>query len=488
MEQQLRPPIVVVLGHIDHGKTTLIDYLRQVQTASREAGGITQRLNAYEFEFELLSEQGRKKKITFIDTPGHQVFTSLRERGAEVADLALLIVAGDSGVQPQTLESLELLRAFSLPFIVVVTKIDKPNADPNRVFQQLSEHNVVVEEWGGQVPAIAVSAKSGEHIEELLELIILMSELKGLYYQPGPAQGFVLEARKDPQKGPLAAVIVQNGKLKLGDTLVTATTAFKAKFIEDSSGQRVTEAMPSAPVLIGGLKQLPLVGEIFKVVAENEILMVQSQLQNQERSVKQKYLISETEPVEGYNFILRADTVGSLEAIEKILQRLASNKQVQVKVIKADLGQLTLDDLKLAKATASTLVAFNTKIPREMTEQIRLWKLQLLEGTVIYELEEKLEMLLEKGVEAGEVVGQLKVLAVFRQVKDKQTVGGEILQGKLAVGQRLKVIREEVEQGEGKIVSLEQNKQPVSEVSAGLCGLVIRSASIIKPGDLLVGQ
>lgn len=488
MEQKFRPPIVVILGHVDHGKTTLLDYLRQTQTAAREAGGITQRISAYEFEFELPNVQGHKKKITFIDTPGHQIFASLRERGARVADLALLIVAGDSGVQPQTLESLEFLRAAAVPFIVVVTKIDKPNADPARIFQQLSDHGLLVEGWGGQVPAVAVSAKTGEHIDDLLELIVIMSELNELAYQLGPAQGFILETYKDPRKGTLAAAIVQMGELKLGDTIVTATASGKVMFLEDSFGQRVTQVLPSAPVLIGGLKQLPLVGEIFKVAAEAEVKTVQSLLQREESLVRQRSINTKTEAVADYNFIIRADTIGSLEAIEKILQRLAEDKQVVTKIIKADLGQLTLDDLNLARTTNSILIVFNSKTPRDVVEQLRIWKLQLFEGNVVYELEERLKEWLEQGRESSEVLGQLKVLAVFKQAGEKQTVGGEVVQGKLTVGQRLKIIRGETEQGEGKIVSLEQNKQPVREVSAGLCGLIVRSVTAIATGDLLIGQ
>jgi translation initiation factor IF-2 len=320
-----KPPIVTILGHVDHGKTSLLDYIRKTNVASLEAGGITQKIGAYEIEF-------KGEKITFIDTPGHEAFTKLRERGSKIADLAILVVAADEGVKPQTKESLEFLKAFNIPFIVALNKIDKKEADPERVLGELTEIGVIPEKWGGETPIIYTSAKTGEGVDELLETIIILRDLYDIKTEDeGNAEGYILEVFKDPKRGILASLIINKGKLKFGDFLVTASSYGKVRILEDDLGNKIKEAKPSKPVLVGNFEALPSAGEEFRVISEEEKEKVQKILQEKEKEYFKKFIFVSSESRGDINLIVRADHIGSLEALDKVLQNLAERLQINIK-------------------------------------------------------------------------------------------------------------------------------------------------------------
>ncbi|MCL4358477.1 MAG: GTP-binding protein [Patescibacteria group bacterium] len=488
-----RPPIVTILGHVDQGKTTLLDYLRQTKVAEKEVGGITQRIGADEIKFSF-GPNKELKRITFIDTPGHEIFTKLRERGAAVADFVLLLIAIDDGVKPQTIESIEFLKAFELPFIVVLNKIDKKGFDPNRIFQNLNDRGVVVEDWGGNVPVVKISAKTGENIDQLLEMITIMAELKELNYDPDqPASGFVLEAVRDAQKGIIVSVVIQAGRLEIGDSIATATASAKVKFMENNQNQRLDLIEPSAAALIGGFKNLPLVGEIFRFSTEASLNEVQSNLIEEEAKTRQKYIIgvkpnlSQAETDEDvYWFNLKADSLGSLEALEKIIRKIGQEKNLNFKIVKADLGLIGSDDLRLIKSDRYFLVAFNIRTNKEVRDQIKDLKINFFDGDVIYELENKVTQKLEKANVEAESAVELNVLAVFNRLKNKQTIGGEVVSGPIKSNQSFKIIRAEAEIGVGKILSLEKDKKSTRQINQGLGGFIVGADVEIKTGDRLV--
>jgi translation initiation factor IF-2 len=334
-----KPPIVVVLGHIDHGKTTLLDYIRKTNVALKEAGGITQKIGAYEIEFD-------KEKITFIDTPGHSAFNNLRQRGVKVADIGILVIAADDGVKEQTKESLEYLKSANLPFIVALNKIDKKEADPQRVISQLVELDVIPEKWGGQVPLVEISAKTGQGVDELLETIILLRDIYDLKVETEkPGSGFILESIKDPKRGILASAILTEGKINYGDILITPTTFAKIKIFEDDLGQKIESAFPSKPFLVGNFEDLPLVGEEFQIGTEEKIKEIQKELKEKETEILKRVVISALPEKETYDYLLiiKADHIGSLEALENIFSKLAKENNLNLKIIKADLGPVSFE-------------------------------------------------------------------------------------------------------------------------------------------------
>lgn len=493
---QKKPPIVSILGHVDHGKTTLLEFfLRtysdfQKSLTAKEAGGITQKVRAFEITY-------KDSKITFIDTPGHEAFMGLRNRGAQVADVAILIVAVDEGVKPQTKESIDLLLAYKIPFIVALNKFDKPNLDSQKVMQQLSDSGVLVESWGGEVPSVEISALNGYGVDDLLEMILLVSDMKELKFDSEKAaEGFILEAIKNPQKGILASIIIQNGTIKTENFIITSSTYGKVKFMEDSFGNRIEKAIASEPVIISGFHSLPQAGETFQVGDELSIQKIQDNLSAKEKLIKQKFIISPAERLtpealakEGYNLIIRADHIGSLEALENILQKLSIEKNLKLKIVKADLGSITTEDTRFAKDTNSTIISFNVKNQKEILDNIKHSEIQFLESEIIYELEEKLKGLIEEKEKFGEVKGELEVLAVFNKAPGKKTIGGETKFGTLRKHNKILILKGEEIKGRGKILNIEKNKNPADFVEAGaLCGLIIETQIEIESGDKIVVQ
>ncbi|MEK7674008.1 MAG: GTP-binding protein [Patescibacteria group bacterium] len=491
-----KPPIVTILGHVDHGKTTLLEFLLrtysnfQKSIINKEAGGITQKVRAFEITYN-------NQKITFIDTPGHEAFMGLRDRGAQIADIAILIIAADEGIKPQTKESIDLLLVYKIPFIVVLNKADKPNVDFQKVKQQLSEVGVMTEDWGGDITCVEISALNGSGISDLLEMVLLVSEMKELKFDPEKsAEGYILEAIKDNKKGILASVILQNGNLKTGDLIATSSTFGKIKFIEDSFGVKKDKVVACEPVIIGGFNLLPNAGETFIISNESSLVKSQENLVAKEILVREKFIISpegdlsaEELNKDGYSLIIRADHIGSLEAIENILQKLSTEKKIKLKIIKADLGQITSEDIRLLKDTSSIAVVFNIKNQKEIMDNIKHSGIKFLESEVIYELEESLKEIIEEKEKFGEVKCELEVLAVFNKIFEKKTIGGEVKFGHLRKRDKILIKRGMEILGKGKILSIEKNKNIVDSVEQGsLCGLVIETNVEIEIGDKIVAR
>lgn len=475
-----KPPVVTILGHVDHGKTTLLDYIRKSNIASREAGRITQKIGAYEIEF-------RGEKITFIDTPGHLAFSKLRERGTKVSDIGILVIAADEGVQPQTKESLEFLRIFKIPYIIALNKIDKKEAEPEKVIAELVELNVIPEKWGGEVPVVNISAKTGEGVDEILELILLLRDLNDLRTTVnGPAKGVILEAIKDSKRGNLASLIVNKGCLRSGDIIVTSSTWGKIKILEDDLSRKINEAYPSKPVLVGNFESLPLAGEEFEVGNENEIREIQEVLRENEKIFLQRYIFISNEKSGDFLLIIKADHIGSLEALDYILKNLASKHSLNLKIIKQDLGPLTLQDITLAKELNAIVLSFNVKNSKTILDRAKELKIKILEANVIYELEEKLENFLKKEDSEEKIKGQLIVLATFSKTKTKKTIGGKVERGRIKLKDKIIILREDEIIGRGKIISLEKNRMPTEEVISGeLCGLVVETSKDIEINDII---
>jgi len=478
-----RPPIITILGHIDHGKTTLLDYIQNTKITEKEAGGITQKVSAYEIEY-------KGEKITFIDTPGHAVFEKLREKGAHVADIAILIVAADEGVKPQTIESINIIKKNNLPFIVAINKIDKPNANPEKVKKELAENGVIVEEWGGDVPSVNISALKGTNVDELLDLILIMAEMLDLKYDENKkGEGYILEATKDPKKGILAGCIVLDGCVKLGDYIITSTSYGKIKFMEDPFGKKLEKVYPSSPVLISGFEELPIAGEIFKIGEKDEIEKIKRELEEIEISFKKAVIIGKEDANLEIRLIIKADLIGSIEGILSLLEKVANERNVRFSIIKKDLGVLTTDDLNLAKDSDSFIISFNLKNPKQIHEEAKNLNIKLIEINVIYELEELIEELIEIQKEKLPEKGRLEVLATFSKTSTKKTIGGKVVSGKISLNDKVLILREEAIIGRGKIISLESNKIPVNEVLEGnLCGLIVNTKTDINVGDYLVVQ
>lgn len=481
MDLVKKPPIIVVLGHVDHGKTSLLDYIRKTNVALKEAGGITQKIGAYEIEY-------KGEKMTFIDTPGHEAFAMLRQRGAKFADIGILVIAADEGVKEQTKESLEYLKIFKIPFIIALNKIDKKDADPEKVLAQLVELEVIPEKWGGEIPTINVSAKTGEGIDDLLETIILLRDIYEMKTKiNGLGRGYILEAFKDPKRGILASLIVTEGVVKLGDFLITQSSLAKIKIMEDDLGRKINEAYPSKPILVGNFDVLPSAGEEFKIGQEKDIENIRKELEEKEKTYIRKHIFVKTEEKGDYVLIVRADHLGSLEALENIFLKLSQKLNTNIKIIKQDLGPISLEDVELAKEFGAIILSFNVKNFKNILDHIKNLNIKFIESNVIYELEEKLESLV-KGEEIKELLpkGELEVLATFSKTKTKKTIGGRVVLGRIKLKDKVIILRNGEIMGRGKIISLEKNKILVEEVKENeLCGLIIETTKDIEINDII---
>ncbi|MEK7174492.1 MAG: translation initiation factor IF-2 [Patescibacteria group bacterium] len=467
-----RPPIVAVLGHVDHGKTSLLDYIRKTNVASREAGGITQSIGAYEIE-----HQG--KRITFIDTPGHEAFSKMRSRGATAADLAVLVVAAEEGVKPQTKESIDILKATNTPFVVAITKADKPGADIEKVKSELMAAGVLLEGYGGQVSFQPVSSKSGEHIDDLLDLILLTAEMENLTYDPdAPASGYILETAMDRQRGLHATLIVKNGTLRFGDAIATVSTAGKVKILEDFLGKAAKEITPSAPALVVGFESMPTVGEEFVVGgATNE----------REATRKEQVVIPAEGEDKSVRIILKAGDAGSLEALGQIIRALPG--EPPARIIAESVGDVGDNDVKMAISSKATILAFTSRTDKAARNLAEANKVQIIEAKVIYELVKTAEDLMH-GALKPKAEGVLEVLAIFNQTKlEKQVVGGKVTDGAVKNRVPFEIERAGAIVGRGRIVNLQQQKKETPSVGAGNeAGLLVSSDIAILKGDRLLAQ
>lgn len=461
-----RPPIVVVMGHIDHGKTKILDWYRKTKLVEEETGGITQHIGAYEVEH-------RGRKITFIDTPGHEAFSKLRSRGAKVADIAVLVVAADEGVKPQTKEAIEIIQKNNLPFIVALNKIDKPEANPERVKQQLAEAEVLVESYGGKVPSVEVSAKGGQNMDGLLEVILLLADLENLEADfEKNAEGVVVETHLDPRRGITAVLLLQNGRLKKGDRLIVGNNSETIKILEDFRGRAVKELGPSSPALVAGLSRAPAVGEIFRAFGSKEDAGAFLALHPEEiasppgrESVKPE---AEGRPV--FNIILKGDVAGSVEATEESLKKLESG-EVGINILRSGAGDIGEADIKLALATKLvTVVGFKVGVDSSARELAEKGNIHIFTGDVIYNLLEEvkrgIEDMLPPVVKRTDL-GRAKILKIFKKDGAKQIVGGRVEEGAIKKGASIEVKRGQEILGRGNILQLQRNKQEVEEISQG---------------------
>jgi translation initiation factor IF-2 len=492
-EKLPRPPMVVVMGHVDHGKTTLLDTIRKTNVAQREKGGITQHIGASVVQLP----DGRK--ITFLDTPGHEAFTSLRARGSQVTDIAVLVVAADDGVMPQTVEAINHAKAFNVPIIVAVNKIDKPGADPQRVRRELSELGLIPEEWGGDTIFVDVSAKTGQNVETLLEYILLMAELLELKARvEGPAKGTVIESKLDKQKGPTATLLVQEGTLRVGDPVVAGTTYGKIRAMFDDKGRKLNSAGPSTPVEVLGFEELPMAGDTFMVVEDEkkarQIAEIRKQKKEQQEKLSKGLMLEEVfkkieeGELKELKLILKTDTVGSLEALKKSLTEL-STPEVSVRILHGAVGGITENDVMLAKASQAIIIGFNTRPDLKAKETAEREKVDIKLYSIIYEAIEDVKNALRgmlKPVQKEVVLGSAEVRATFK-IKGVGTVAGcYVLDGKMLRNANARLIRDGVVIYTGKIEGLKRFKEDVQEVARGFeCGIKLKDYNDVKVGDVI---
>jgi len=463
-----RPPIVVVMGHIDHGKTTLLSYIRKTKMP-KEPGEITQSIGAYEIE-----HSGRK--ITFIDTPGHEAFSKMRQRGAKVADLGILVVAADEGVKPQTREAIEILQESKTLFVVAINKIDKPNADIEKVKMDLTQAGVLLEDFGGNISWQAISAKTGEGIGELLDLILLAADLEGLTYDPtAKASGVIIESRMDSRRGLAVAVIVKDGILRVGDEIATSSAIGKIKILENFLGERVKELSPSSPALIVGFENLPQIGEEFfsGKVELAEIKPVNREIREISAQIGEDSRI---------NFILKADVSGSLEALSEIVKTIPN-----VKIIRQSVGDINDGDVKSALNTNAIIIGFKTRVNKAAENLAKAQDIKIITSEIIYELIKKLEEEIEN-LKEPEINGQLEILAVFdKRAGKRQVIGGRVISGSFKNNLIVKIQRQEQVLSQGKILNLQREKQDVSQVNEGKeCGILLEADILVNVGDKLI--
>ncbi|WP_444679026.1 translation initiation factor IF-2 [Halomonas sp. E19] len=490
-EEITRSPVVTVMGHVDHGKTSLLDYIRKAKVATGEAGGITQHIGAYHVE----DEHGG---VTFLDTPGHAAFTAMRARGAKATDVVILVVAADDGVMPQTIEAIEHAKAAEVPIVVAVNKIDKPAADPDRVKNELSQYGVISEEWGGDTQFVHVSAKSGEGIEDLLEAIQLVSEVLELKAVPeAPGKGVVVESRLDKGRGPVATVLVQNGTLKKGDIVLAGLHYGRVRALTNELGQQVDTAGPAMPVEIQGLDGTPDAGDDFMVVAdEKKAREVANFRQGKYREVrlarqqkaKLENMFSQMgqDEVAKVNIVLKADVQGSLEAIKGALEELSTD-EVQVAVVSSGVGGITGTDANLALASEAIVVGFNVRADAAAREIIEREGLDLRYYSVIYQLIDEVKQAMS-GMLAPEwkeeIVGVAEVRDVFRAPKIGAVAGCMVVEGAVFRNKKIRVLRDNVVIYEGELESLRRFKDDVQEVRNGMeCGIGVKNYNDVQVGD-----
>lgn len=487
-----RPPIVVVMGHIDHGKSKLLDYIRNANIVEKEAGGITQHIGAYEAEVKCDSAHEHKtRKITFLDTPGHEAFSQMRLRGAKVADVAILVIAADEGIKPQTLEAYEAIKNAGIPFVIAFNKIDKPNADPERVKNQLAEKQIFIEGYGGNIPSANISAKTGEGIDELLDIVLLLTEMENLAANPDEnASGVVIESRLGSRRGISATLIIQNGAMKKGMFVVSGNALAPVRIFEDFRGKTLEEATFSSPVRIIGFDKMPNVGEEFKTFNSKK---------EAEAAVKKELSLTAArtviESAEGRKtvipIVIKADVTGSIEALEHEIRKL-ENEEVSLNILRKDTGKITEDDIKLVSGAKDPIVlGFNVDIDSSAKALVERFDILIFVSDIIYKISEWLETEIKKRKQekiTERVVGSAKILKIFSKTKNKQVLGGEVLEGKIILNKFscLKIKRKDAEIGEGKIIELQRNKIAVKEVGQGeQFGAMIESKIEIAKDDII---
>ncbi len=486
--QEPRPPIVVVTGHIDHGKTTLLSYIRQNKSILNESGNITQHISAYEISID---SEGQKRKITFLDTPGHEAFSSLRSRGAKIADIAVLIIAADEGFKPQTKEALYHIKANNMPFIVAINKIDKKDANPDKVKNELSQNDIFLEGRGGDVPCVEISAKDGQNMELLLEMIVLLSDIKGdTASKEGFAKGYVLESNMDPKRGFTGTLIITDGTLNAGDPIYTFNADGKVRILEDFSGKSAKSLSFSSPAIVIGFENLPEPGSKFvsgKNISQEEIEEVKKA---SDINLCKNELIGQTEENAEENItnlIIKTDCVGSCEALVESLRVLSREVGVPLKIIDNSIGSIGEKDVKLSETSNAIIINFRVKIDNDVSNYIERNNIKIISGETIYKIIEQLEtdFLLTKE-DKPVLKARLKILANFNDTKGHKVVGGELFEGQINNKDKFEIKREDLVVGNGSIFGMQCQKQKVQNLGAvSECGLMVDSKEDIKVGDIL---
>ena len=481
-----RPPVVVVMGHIDHGKSTLLDTIRKSNIVEGEAGGITQHLSAYVVSHK--TSEGAEENITFLDTPGHEAFQKMRLRGADVADVAILVVSAEDGVKPQTLEALESIKAADIPYVVAINKIDKPGADIQRTKNSLIENEIYIEGMGGDVPFAPISAKQGEGIDELLDLVVLAADLAELEGDTNaPATGKIIEGKLDPKRGNTATLIVTNGTLKSGQFVVSGTTYSPVRIMEDFQGKNIREAGLSTPVRIVGFSDIPEVGAEFSVV-ENKKAAEAAVEENQAGREAAGPETADTSELPIVPILIKADVLGTIDAIQHELDKFESDR-IAVKVIDTGVGDITVSDVQNVAATEDAIiVGFSVKVERPAQDLAERLGVEIDTFDIIYELSEWLETALKNRTPKKEEkieTGSVKILKHFSVQKYTHVLGGRLDEGAIKVGQHAKIIRRDIEVGVGVVKNLQQAKSDVQQVTEGEFGMQFETKADIAPGDYL---
>jgi translation initiation factor IF-2 len=488
-----RPPVVTVMGHVNHGKTSLLDYIRHTNVVAGEAGGITQHTGAYQVE-----QNG--KKVTFIDTPGHEAFTAMRARGAQVTDIAVLVVAADDGVMPQTKEAIDHARAANVPIVVAINKIDKRGADPEGVKKQLADVGLTVEDWGGHTIAVPVSAKEGTGVQTLLDMILLVAEMSDIKANPDrPAMGTVIEAKLDRTRGPSATLLVQNGTLNVGDYLVIGDIYGRVRAMFDDAGKRIDTALPSFPVVVLGLSDVPLAGDVFRVVSDERTARDLAAERAEEKesarqapvralSLDEIYAQMQAGAVKELNVILKADVQGALEPVLNSLKELG-NEDLRVRIVHQGIGNITESDVSLAIASQAIVLGFNVQIEPAARTMAETEGIEIRTYRVIYRLIEDIDKALQgllEPVYEDVTLGHAEVRAVFRVSRIGRVAGVYVQDGSVQRDAKARVVRNDEVVFDGNIASLKRFTEDVEEVEAGLeCGIGLQGFSDYQEGDIL---
>ncbi len=487
-----RPPVVTILGHVDHGKTSLLDSIRNAHVADREIGGITQHIGAYQVEHE-------GKKITFLDTPGHEAFTSIRSRGARVTDIAILVVAADDGIMPQTEEAIDHARAAEVPIVVAINKMDLPGADPERVKRQLSQHNLLVEDWGGDIISVPVSARTGDGIDDLLENILILSEISELKANPHrPASGVIIEAKLDRKRGPVATVLIQGGTLSVGDYVIAGTSWGRVKAIADDRGRAATAVVPGAPAEILAFGSVPEAGDLMTVMPNertaralaHERHRAKASQQSQVRALTLEEVVKQIDAgdIKELNLVLKADVQGSVEAVRQSLERL-TDAEARVRILHAGSGNVTESDVLLASASDAIIVGFSVGDEIGVERVAERMGVEIRHYNIIYQMIDDISQALHGMLEPAftdVIMGEAEIREIFPGRRGINIAGCRVVNGRMARGASIRVLREGELLGDTSLASLRHFRDEVNEVTNGMdCGILLDEFNEFEIGDVL---
>ncbi len=483
-----RPPIVVVMGHIDHGKSTLLDYIRKTNVVSGESGGITQHISAYEAAHK--TKDGKETRITFLDTPGHAAFSKMRAHGATVADVAILVVSAEDGVKAQTIEAAKAIKSAGIPYVVAINKIDKPNADQEKIKRELSENEIYLEGYGGDIPCAAISAKTGVGVSDLLDLIVLVSEMANLTGNPElPAEGFVIESHRDPKRGIGASLVITNGTLKKGMFICAGSAVTPVRGIQNALGETTDSATFSSPVLIIGFDSLPKSGSLFQSYNEKNDAEHAGE-QEKDRSQKDREnIIGNPEAEVSLPIVLKTDVVGTRDAVIQELAKIEHPK-VNIRIVHAGVGDVSENDVKIAAGSEhARIVGFRVGVDKKARETAERSGVHIETFAIIYNITDYVEKeVIHRAPkeEVEETRGEARILKIFSVNREKQVIGGTVLSGSLLAKSNIKILRRDVEIGRGTVLELQQKKVKTGEVTEGEFGMMVESRTEIAPGDVIV--